>query len=827
MRERLKEICSYLIDKDDLIIEDKIRDELAKEGVSAQVCKKVECQIRVYSKDKIPISTIIPILSNFGFTTISEITFEIDDIFVTKLKINAKSDGLLVKHEDNLKRVLIDALLGKIDSSKIFELVYLENFSPRDIFVTRAVMTYSAYLIADFSLNQIESCLISHPFIARAFLNLFYIKFDPTIQDRDIKIDMAIESIKKSFKEVEDINDDRVLKLIFRVISSIVRTNLFLNRDDISLKIELSGLKEYIKGVQPQHEIYIYAKDFRGVHLRTSLVARGGIRWSKRADFRDEIRALMAAQEAKNSIIVPTGAKGGFIIRKEHITYDEFKNIYERFISSLLDLVDNKVEDKIVKNREIVSYDRDDPYFVVAADRGTSNLSDKANEISKSRGFWIGDAFASGGSNGYHHKKLGITAKGALRSADRFFKEVGRDLYSDIVSIVGVGSMSGDVFGNGMLESQNFKLIAAISHDEIFVDPTPDLREAFLERRRLFFDKNSKWSNYDKDKISEGGGVYKRNSKSIVLTPQIKALLHTDREVLSGEELARELLKMRVDMLYFGGVGTYVKSSEESSESIGDKENEFVRVDANELKAFCICEGANLAISMRARIEYALNGGRVSLDSIDNAAGVNTSDHEVNFKIVLNRALEKGKIDEKRRVEHLHRVSDFVVESVLKTNEDQASALSKDEKRSRSGLKKFKKSIAVLEANMQNFKRAFFNIPKDHNFTEVVDDNSTLVRPVIATLLLYSKIFMQRVLNESDLLSDISLQEFLFSYFPPSWRDEFKEEISMHPLRREIIAMIIANIVINREGVTYISDFRRDERDSFLKKIKSSIDSYR
>jgi glutamate dehydrogenase len=531
----------------------------------------------------------------------------------------------------------------------------------------------------------------------------------------------------------------------------------------------------------------------------------------------------MATQEGKNAVIVPKGAKGGFIINKEstQISSFEFEDYYKRFINSLLDLVDNKIDSKVVRDSKIIAYDEDDSYFVVAADKGTSGMSDIANTISKERHYWISDAFASGSSNGYHHKKLGITAKGAIRSTQRFFIQKGVDFYSKSIDVVGVGSMSGDVFGNGMLQSKYFRLIAAISHNEIFIDPNPNLEDAYEERKKLFSSKRGKWSVYDKSKISKGGGVFSRDSKTIILSDEIKALLKSDKTSLSAEELIRELLKLQVDMLYFGGIGTYIKSSQESNIDIGDKENEFVRVDASDIKAFCICEGANLALSMNGRIEYALNGGNINLDSIDNSAGVDTSDHEVNLKIVLNSLVEKGTVLEKQKDEVLKTLSDFVVNSVLWTNYLQSLSISLDAIRSKTKIKKFKKSIFVLENNLEVFKRHYFNIPKDHDFEYVVDDNSQIIRPVLATLTLYAKIFLQDLLNSSSIYEDdIFFERYLFKYFPKSFSAIYEDEIISHPLKKEIISMVVANKIINHAGVLFVSDFYELKREKFLEKIR-------
>jgi glutamate dehydrogenase len=532
----------------------------------------------------------------------------------------------------------------------------------------------------------------------------------------------------------------------------------------------------------------------------------------------------MITQEAKNSIIVPKGAKGGFVIDKEDVSKEEFETFYTRFINALLDVVDNQKNGKVVRDSKAVIYDGDDPYFVVAADRGTSSMSDKANEISLSRTFWLKDAFASGSSNGYHHKKLGVTAKGALKASQRFFIEKGIDFYKEPITIVGVGSMNGDVFGNGMLESEEFKLVGAISSDEIFIDPEPDVKVAFSERKRLFGLKRGKWSLYDEKKISKGGGVFKRASKSITLTPEIKKLIKSRKNTLNGEELAKELLKLKVDMLYFGGIGTYVKSTNESNITLGDKENEFVRIDADEIGAKIVCEGANLALTMLARMEYSLNGGKINLDSIDNSAGVDTSDHEVNLKILLNVLVDKNILCEDGKNSTLAGITDNVVGSVMWTNYLQSLSISLDGMRSLKNMDSFKRSLTVLEKNLDVFKRNYFNIPRDRDFYEVIDSDGKLIRPVIATMTLYAKILLQNLLCSCSMYEEDSFfDRYLFKYFPKSLIAIYEDEIREHPLKKEITSMIISNKIINNAGATFIEDLEILGNERFLLKIKAYL----
>lgn len=829
MQEKLQEVCKQLISEKDLRVSEGILEALKSHNITASVCEESACEIKIFSKERFAISDVIPILGDFGFVTVSEITYQAhyhdSDIYITKLNLDAKEEGFLIKHQENIKDLLILSLEGKVQSSPLFKLVYLEDFCARGILLFRAFIAYAEQLILEFNQKSLEECLVKYPHISGLFLAYFVAKFDPELREHKKRIQKASGMIEEALKEVENISDDRVLKLMYEILQSLLRTNYFIMDDTLALKIDVSKLREHLKGIQPHIETFVYAHDMSGTHLRISNVCRGGLRWSNRSDFRVEVKSLMATQEAKNSVIVPKGAKGGFVIFKDssEITPQRFQGYYTRFINALLDVVDNQKEDVIYHDKRIVAYDGDDSYFVVAADRGTSSMSDVANAIARERGFWLDDAFASGSSTGYHHKKLGITAKGAIKAAQRYFIEKGVDFYKEPISVVGVGSMSGDVFGNGMLESAHFSLIAAISHDEIFIDPVPDNRVAYAERKRLFGLKHGKWSQYDLTKISKGGGVFKRSAKSIVLTPEIKKLLGTKKNSMSGEMLSRSLLTLSVDMLYFGGVGTYVKSAAESNIALGDKENEFVRVDAEELRAFCVCEGANLALTMQARIDYALGGGKINLDSIDNSAGVDTSDHEVNLKILLNALKFKSLITEEEKNSTLQSLSDYVVNSVLWTNYLQSLSISLDKIRSREKHDLFKKVLVILESNMEVFKRSSFNIPKERDFDEVIDDRGEIVRPVIATMTLYAKIFLQDILNESDIYHDSFFDRYLFKYFPKSFVSIYEDEILAHPLKKQIISMIIANKIINNAGVTFVSDFNEAQKEKFLGKIKAYL----
>ncbi len=826
MSTKLQQVCDQLIESHDLNLSKETLETVKKDSIAIEINSKKPV-IKLFSIKKLTLSDIIPIMHDFSFLVENEVSFILKDddleIFVTKLYLKLKHPA-----PEHIKEILSHALLSdKKESCILFTLAHKENFSMRSILLFRTIAHYENQLVLEFNIPKILNTLITYHSLSKHFLDYFEVKFSPDQKDRKKMLNDLSKEIEILFKEIKDSDDDRIMKLFFKIIQNCVRTNFYLQKESISIKLDVNNLRQYLKGIQPKIEIYVYNEQFRGTHLRMEKVARGGLRYSSRTDdYRLEIKSLMAAQEGKNAIIIPSGAKGGFIIDtpKSKLSFEDFTSYYSQFISALLDLVDNKKGDEIIKNRDVVAYDDDDTYFVVAADRGTSNMSDVANSISQKRSFWIGDAFASGGSNGFHHKKLGITAKGALKSVERFFIEKGINFYEEPISIVGIGSMGGDVFGNGIIQSDKFKLIGAISHDEIFLDPDPDPEISYKERVRLFKSKNHKWSDYDKTKISTGGGVFKRKSPEIEISPLQQSFLKLKKHIVSGEEIANALLKLPVDMIYNGGIGTYIKSSEESNIDVGDKENEYVRVDADQVKAFCICEGGNLGLTQKARYEYALLGGKIHLDSIDNAAGVNTSDHEVNLKIALNSLIEKNLLTVDKKHQTLVSITPFVTNSVLWSNYFQALCIALDAKRSKENKEEFVKVVNLLENNLDVFNRRFFNLPKDIDFDEIIDKKGFIIRPALGVILLYSKIFLKKILNESSLYDGENFfQKYLFKYFPKEFIALYEDTILSHPLRKEIISMIISNKIINQYGATFLSDFEELGKEKFLLKIKAYL----
>ncbi|EQB39389.1 glutamate dehydrogenase [Sulfurimonas hongkongensis] len=823
---------STAISKDSPTISDELYSDVLEKKIITEIVDDSKLPfIYIYSSKQIYLSSILPVLHDFGFIIIDEITYTIkkgkQQIYLNKFNLKLDDIKSLKNSKLNVQRVISDSLLGNaLFRCKLYSLVFSQNLSIREVLLLRAMIEYIDQSVISINQEAILNTITTYPQISKLFIDYFMTKFNPEQTKRDKLLKELESHLEELIKDVPNIMDDKILKLTYALIQNLTRTNYFFNNPQIAFKIDTASYAQNLKGLQPNIEIFVYHPEFSGVHLRMSKISRGGLRWSERhEDYRQETKSLMLTQEGKNSIIIPDGAKGGFVIHKEEstITKDLFKSIYSAFINNLLDLVDNRVDGEIVRDKRVVAYDGDDYYFVVAADKGTASMSDVANEIAKSRSYWLGDAFASGGSNGFGHKDLGITARGALVSSERFFIERGINIKEQSITIAGIGSMNGDVFGNGMLYSRMFKLLGAISHKEIFIDPDPDVEISYKERLRLFTAKNGSWSAYNKELISKGGGVFLRSQKSIEISEEIKKLLGTTKKTLSGEELAKKMLMMRVDMLFNGGVGTYVKSSLESNLDLGDKQNEAVRLDATELRAKVVCEGGNLGFTQRARIEYARAGGELNLDAIDNAAGVNTSDHEVNLKILLNIIKSKNLLSEEGAKKTLKDLTEQVVNLVLWSNYHQSLAISRDSSLSHRYLDDFLSSIEVLETNLSTFKRVDNFIPKNENISEILCPAGSIVRPIISSLISNSKIFIKNILLNSTLVDESFANQFLFKYFPKSFISAYEHEIQNHPLRREIIATIMADTIVNLQGATFISDFNKIGRDGFLLKIKSYL----
>jgi glutamate dehydrogenase len=645
-------------------------------------------------------------------------------------------------------------------------------------------------------------------------VDLFEARFDPEVSDSDrVERVAAIDAeLEREVDAIRSLDEDRILRALFEVVHAAVRTNARRSTASEALSVKLDPTKlSFLPAPRPRHEVWVYSPRVEGVHLRGGDIARGGIRWSdRRDDFRTEVLGLMKAQTEKNAVIVPVGAKGGFVVKQPPpeaaALREEVLACYRAFVRGLLDVTDNLVDGVVVVPPGVVRHDGDDPYLVVAADKGTATFSDVANELAAEYGFWLGDAFASGGSSGYDHKEMGITSRGAWISVKAHFRAMGIDADAVELTVVGIGDMSGDVFGNGMLRSQHLKLVAAFDHRHVFLDPDPDPEASYRERARLFALPTSSWADYDPAVISVGGGVYARDEKSVPLSPEVQRALGFTAETATPDAVISAILRAPVDLLWNGGIGTFVKATTETHAEVGDRANDAIRVNATELRCRVVAEGGNLGLTQRARVEYALAGGRVNTDAIDNSAGVDTSDHEVNIKILLRDAIAAGQLADSDRVPLLRAMTDDVAELVLADNEAQTNAL----------------EIAAVEAptlvgiharQMERLTqtglldRALECLPDPKALQERHAARLGLTAPELAVLLSFTKLDLQRELAASDVPDDPYLSNELHAYFPPQLRDRFAAVIDAHVLHREITATVVANAVVNRAGISYLSRF--------------------
>ena len=776
----------------------------------------------IRSGDPIALSAILPILENMGVNVIDERPHEIRPRDGVSCWIH--DIGLACHEADHLTSESVRHLFqeafasiwhGMAENDGFNELTVSAKMSWREITVLRMCCKYIRQTDFPFSQNYMERALTRHPHIARLLVNLFKARFDPAATAQaETRSRKLSEAISRSLDEIPNLDEDRIYRRFFTVIKSILRTNYFQNdaqgrpKPYLAVKLDPSQIPD-LPLPRPAFEIFVYSPQMEGIHLRGGTVARGGLRWSDRLeDFRTEIFGLMKTQMVKNAVIVPVGAKGGFVIKPlQSVTEREARApdvtcCYQSFIRGLLDLTDNIVDGEIVPPPKVVRYDGDDPYLVVAADKGTATFSDTANAIAREYNFWLDDAFASGGANGYDHKKMGITAKGAWESVKRHFRELGVDIQTTDFTVVGIGSMNGDVFGNGMLLSPHIRLLAAFSHSHIFLDPNPDPRASFQERQRLFNLPRSTWKDYNPELISPGGGVFSRSAKVIHLSPEAQAALAIERSRLSPNELIRAILQAPVDLLWNGGIGTFVKASYEINDDVGDHSNDAIRIDAPQLRCKVIGEGGNLGLTDEARIEYARNGGRLNTDFIDNAAGVDCSDHEVNIKILLAEALKSGELTKIQRNELLATMTDEITRLVLVNNYQQALALSLAEQAAPELLDEHSRLIKYLQKT-SGLERRTWHLPNDDQITQRKQNHQGLTRPELAVLLSYSKISLYDTLLASDLCDDPDLLEELHGYFPAPVRERFAARIRSHRLHREIIATAITNNLINRMGMSF------------------------
>ena len=774
-----------------------------------------------------PLSASLPIFENLGFRVIAEnsypITFAPGQGRTTEAAIldfyMERADGAAVELErvkTRLEAAIHAVIAGTAENDGFNRLIVTAGLPWRDITILRAGAKFLRQAGFSFSQDYMEQALARNAEIAGLLVLLFRTNHDPDGQKREAAAKDLHDRIEAALNGVPSLDDDRIIRRLRNVVDCVLRTNFFQqdsggrNSACLSFKLDSHRLDE-LPLPRPLCEIFVYAPEVEGVHLRFGRVARGGIRWSdRREDFRTEILGLVKAQQVKNAVIVPVGAKGGFFPKQLSVTAsrDQAQAIgvacYKSFINALLDLTDNIGPDgAIIPPARTVRYDGDDPYFVVAADKGTATFSDIANEIAETRGFWLGDAFASGGSHGYDHKKMGITARGAWVAVQRHFREMGRDIQYDPFTCVGVGDMSGDVFGNGMLLSKHIRLVAAFDHRHIFVDPDPDPESSWNERKRLFDLPRSSWADYNLAFISNGGGVFSRSMKEISVTPEMKALTGLKETRVSPGELIRALLRTDVDLLWFGGIGTFVKATSQSNLDVGDRSNDAVRINGAELRAKVVGEGANLGLTQLGRVEYATKGGRLNTDAIDNSAGVDTSDHEVNIKILFSGPLRRGEISGDERDTLLNAMTDDVAAHVLRDNYDQTLALSVAEMRSARDLDSHGRYIRDLERRGR-LERAVEYLPDEDELHRRAQAGRGLTRPELAVLLAYAKLDLDAQLVASDLPDQTYFASELAAYFPASAVARFPDELIHHRLRREIIATVLANRIVNLAGPVFI-----------------------
>jgi len=784
-------------------------------------------RLKIYQNEgTLPLSEAVPALENFGLKTNSEVPALLADgslgtihDFHCELEAGVDQDALLDRAPE-IEAAIAAVLNGLAEDDPFNRLVLDVALDAREAEWLRSIYRYLRQTGMGFTIYTVVDALARAPKVTRAIIALFIARHDPAFEgDRAEAEEAAQEAIKDGLQQVAAINDDRLLRLYRSVVEAMLRTNAFALHPDIALSYKFDSAK--VPGLPkpiPFREIFVYSRRVEGIHLRAGAVARGGLRWSdRRDDFRTEVLGLMKAQRVKNAVIVPTGAKGGFYPKQlPDPAQDrdgwaaEGQASYEIFIRSLLSITDNIVNDQVVHPDGVRILDNPDPYFVVAADKGTARFSDVANAIAESRDFWLDDAFASGGSNGYDHKAMGITARGGWVSVQRHFLELGIDVQTEPTKVVGCGDMSGDVFGNGMLLSKAIRLVAAFDHRHIFIDPDPDPAQSWEERKRLFDLPRSSWDDYDKGLISKGGMVVARTEKSISLSKQARKALGTDLDEVDPDTLISIILKAPADLLWFGGIGTYVKAERENNIQVGDPANDALRVNGEDLRVKVIGEGANLGVTQAGRIEFALNGGRLNTDFIDNSAGVDCSDNEVNIKIALAAARRADLLTEEDRNALLASMTEEVAEIVLEDNRLQALAISIAEQRGEAATASTIRLIETLEdAGMLD--RRTEGIADNETFTRRAGEGAGLTRPELAVLLSSSKLTLQDAIEAGDLTRDPAMESTLFGYFPTPLREKYAEQIREHRLRNEIIATDLANRIVNRLGIVHPFELAEEE----------------
>jgi glutamate dehydrogenase len=775
--------------------------------------------LKLYSVRPLGLTETLRTLQHLGLTVTEElrVPLTLPDSrrgFLYRFDIEATTDRIasLVASEERFAKALRALDEERATDDPLNGLILLGGLAWQQVEVLRTVRNHLLQIRPHYNAETVNGVLLRNNPVAVALFRAFQARFDPRLPgERPPATAEAAEGVAKALEAVKSLVDDEVLRAFDNLIRSSLRTNYYQRpaRPVLSIKVD-SRKVEGMPSPRPMFEIYVHSRKLEGIHLRGGKVARGGIRWSDRHDdFRTEVLGLMKTQMVKNAIIVPVGSKGGFVLKGDvpaRPALDAYLvDRYREFVSGLLDVTDNIVDGKVIHPPEVVRHDDDDPYLVVAADKGTAHLSDTANSVSAQYGFWLGDAFASGGSVGYDHKKVAITARGAWECVREHFRNLGLDVQADPFTVAGIGDMAGDVFGNGMLRSETMRLVAAFNHAHIFIDPDPDPIRTYAERERLFHLPRSSWRDYDTRLISRGGGVFDRSAKAIPLSAEVRRLLDIETDTASGEEVIRRILTARADLLYNGGIGTYVKASTEDDADVGDRANDRVRVDGKDVRARVVAEGGNLGFTQRGRLEYWSRGGRINTDAVDNSGGVDMSDHEVNIKILMDILVKRGVIQGRaQRNSILMEMTEEVAELVLADNRNQALALTLDGLRSVSRYEEF---VAFVEdlvgAGVLN--RADDAVPTREELLASPHRGRGLPRPLLAVLLGHTKMYAFEMVMETSFPESEAGRPFLVEYFPQRLQRDFAEHFDAHPLRREIVATAAVNHVINCAGVTFLS----------------------
>lgn len=794
-------------------------ERMTREGLEALVGLQNEVdgsesltRVALYGYGKRPLSDLTPALENMGLEVIEEIPTRVsggEEIFIHDFGVKT-SLGTQIDLDSSRERVcaaLTAVWARDAESDSLARLVVVGGLDHRQVQTLRAYRTYWHRVSPTFTVAYVNDTLVEHAEITRLLMDLFEMRFDPAASDEGYEA-LRYE-VLGLLDEVPSLDQDRILRGFLRLIEATLRTNVYRpGSRSISVKLASAEVPD-MPEPRPHVEVFVMGREVEGIHLRAGPIARGGIRWSdRREDYRTEVLGLMKAQVTKNSVIVPTGAKGGFVLTgpgSEHSSLrSRVEAAYDTYIRGLLDITDNLVDGEVTHPENVRVRDGEDPYLVVAADKGTATFSDAANAIAADYGYWLGDAFASGGSSGYDHKELGITARGAWKSLERHLFELGLNPRKDPFTVVGIGDMSGDVFGNGMLESAKVRLLAAFDHRHIFIDPDPDPQTAHEERKRLFELSGSSWADYDVSLISSGGGVYPRSAKKIQLTDEAREALATAEQSVSPAELIRIILCAPVDVLFNGGIGTYVKGTEEHDDDVGDRANASVRIDGSDLRCRVVVEGGNLGLTQAGRIEYAREGGKINTDFIDNSGGVNCSDREVNLKILLRLLESKGLISHQEGRLKLQAAVSEVVEKILEDNHEQAQRISLEVATSPGRLDSYEDLMAGLERT-GILDRAIEGLPSAEEMTERSRHGVGLERPELAVLMAYAKGDIARSLLATDFAESEGSVDYLLTYFPSTVATEFDSILAEHPLRREIVCTVAANEIVNAQGTSFVS----------------------